>query len=96
MHIDSQLMKIKTNEDGSIEVETGRRQLINLWRRAAEMLDNWSRVSAAEDLICDVIFRRLRNETEADNEILRTLRASWEKAQQMSNILHNYSTIVRD
>lgn len=27
-----------------MEVETGRRQLVNLSRRAAEMLENWSRV----------------------------------------------------
>lgn len=63
-----------------MEVETGRRQLINLSRRAAELLENWSRVSATEDLIeVRVIFFRLRNETEADNEILRTLRASRDK-----------------
>lgn len=63
-----------------MEVQTGRRQLINLSRRAAEMPDNWSRVSATEDLIeVRVIFCRLRNETEADNEILRTLRASRDK-----------------
>lgn len=53
-----------------MEVETGKRQLINLSRRAAEMLSNWSRGPATEDLIDKAISLPLRNETEVDNEIL--------------------------
>lgn len=96
-----QLMWIKTSraserlagdEDGS--GETGRRQLINLWSRAAEMLHQLIPRIKAEDLIDEKQFLlRLRNERKrthgilSDNHLGIELRASY--SSQMEQLRDN-------